>query len=346
MRRGLIARSPAELPNAALDARLDRVRAAMARENLDALIVYTNNTRPAGVSWLTAFVPYWSEALLVVPRQGEPVLVVALTFRVKTWIERTSRVADVIHTPHIGREAGRRIAAQKPDATVGVVDLDGLSAGIADDLAGAGPQLTIADASALFARTRAQADAAEIALATRAATIARDALMQIPRDGTELGPMLAAAEASARIAGAEEIYLAAAPDLARDTRLRRIEGDATRGTRFAVRASLAYKGTWVRLARTIGCGAAARDAALGQFATAITGLPSERGFAGCASWLVEGCRLAQPLEPLAGSGIVPADLAPGMLVSAQARIEVGGAPVLIGAPVLVGGSPLVDSLCD
>ncbi len=67
MRRGLISRSPVELPDAVLEARLERVRAAMHAAKLDALIVYTNNTRPAGVSWLTGFVPYWSEALLVVP---------------------------------------------------------------------------------------------------------------------------------------------------------------------------------------------------------------------------------------------------------------------------------------
>src|SRR5215469_4151034 len=135
MRRGLISRSPAELPDVALDARLTRVRAAMAEARLDALLIYTNNTRPAGVSWLTGFVPYWSEALLVVPREREPVLVVALTYRVKSWIERTSRVADVIHTPRIGLEAARLVAAIRPTASVGVVDLDGLSAGIADDLA-------------------------------------------------------------------------------------------------------------------------------------------------------------------------------------------------------------------
>ena len=62
-----------ELPDAVLDARLDRVRAAMHKAQLDALIIYTNNTRPAGVSWLTGFVPYWSEALLVVPRDGAAV---------------------------------------------------------------------------------------------------------------------------------------------------------------------------------------------------------------------------------------------------------------------------------
>ena len=67
MRRGLISRSVDELPDAVLETRLKRVRAAMRTDGLDALVIYTNNTRPAGVSWLTGFVPYWSEALLVVP---------------------------------------------------------------------------------------------------------------------------------------------------------------------------------------------------------------------------------------------------------------------------------------
>src|SRR5580692_8994868 len=74
MRRGLIARSLVELPDAVFDARLDGVRAAMQAAGLDALVIYTNNTRPAGVSWLTGFVPYWSEAVLVVPRERGPYL--------------------------------------------------------------------------------------------------------------------------------------------------------------------------------------------------------------------------------------------------------------------------------
>src|SRR5215468_7496634 len=160
MRRGLIARSKVELPDAVFDARLARLRAAMGR--LDALLVYTNNTRPAGVSWLAGFVPYWSEALLVVPRAAPPALVVALTFRVKPWIERTSRVAEVIHAPRIGIEAARFIAGHKADAAVGVVDSDHLPAGIADDLRDAGPRLRMSDASDRFAEVRAPTDPAEI----------------------------------------------------------------------------------------------------------------------------------------------------------------------------------------
>ena len=347
MRRGLIARSPDELPDAALDARLGRVRAAMAAARLDALLVYTNNTRPAGVSWLTGFVPYWSEALLLVPCDGEPVLVVALTYRVKTWIERTSRVADVVHTPRIGLEAGRRIAAAKADAAVGIVDFDNLSAGIADDLRDGGPRLGLRDASALFAQVRAVADAAEIALATRAASIASHALSQIPREGDDLGQMLAAAEAAARQQGAEEIYLAAAPDLSRDHHLRRIEGAVALGPIFAVRASVAYKGSWVRMTRTIGCGQAASEAAVAHFSIAMKGWTGDHELGIFRPWLVEGCRLAQPLEPLRGSRIAPVCVLPsGMLVSAQAHMDFVGTPVLIGAPALVGGDLLVDPICD
>ncbi len=337
MRRGLIARSQAELPDDVLEARLVRLRAAMTQAQLDALIVYTNNTRPAGVSWLTGFVPYWSEALLLVPRHGAPILVVALTYRVKTWIERVSRVAEVIHTPRIGLEAGRRIAATKANAAVGVVELDTLSAGIADGLREGGPRIALADASELFARQRAAADAAEIALATKAAQIAHRALSQAPRDQTDAGRAIAAVEATARTMGAEEIYLAVAPDLGHDTRLRRIEGRTALGRSFALRATLAYQGTWVRLVRTIDQdGAIADRQAVERFTAAVTQLPDRKSFAEFPSWLIEGCRMTQPLEAvIASHAAVLARPLPG-LVSVQARIDVEGVPVLVGAPALIG----------
>ncbi|HKA81260.1 MAG TPA: aminopeptidase P family N-terminal domain-containing protein [Xanthobacteraceae bacterium] len=335
MRRGLISRSLTELPDAVLDARLARLRAAMTEARLDALIIYTNNTRAAGVSWLTGFVPYWSEALLVVPLAREPVLVVALTYRVKSWIERTSRVAEVIHTPRIGVEAARMIAAAQADAEVGIVDLDGLSAGIVDDLREGGPRLVLSNASALFAKLRAEADPAEVALATKAALIAQTALAQA--SGQSLSDVIAAVELRAREFGAEEIYMAAAPDLGRDRRFRRVEGDVSAGESFALRATVAYKGAWVRLVRSFGR-AAPNDQAAARFAAAVAQLPGERGFDAFSSWLVEGCRIAQPLEPLMGSQVTDAKPpAPRALVSVQACLEIDGRPMLLGAPALLGG---------
>jgi len=342
MRRGLIARSLVELPDAVFDARLDRVRTAMQAAEFDALVIYTNNTRPAGVSWLTGFVPYWSEAVLVVPCECGPYLVAALSFRVKPWIERVSRLADVLHTPRIGLKAAQQIAAMQADAAVGVVDFDGLPAGIADDLREGGPKLALHDASVLFAMLRAVADPAEVALASRAADIGRRALFAA--EGETLNEMIASAESKARALGAEEIYIAAAPDLERDTRFRRIEGEATLGKTFALRATVAYKGAWIRLVRSVCEAAIAREAAA-RFAQAVALLPSDRGFAGFCSWLVEGCRMTQPLDPLIGSrlgqGHPPL---PGAVVSVQAALAVDSQTVLLGAPALIGQPGAASSL--
>jgi hypothetical protein len=342
MRRGLISRSLVELPDAVFDARLDRMRAAMQTAELDALVIYTNNTRPAGVSWLTGFVPYWSEAVLVVPRERGPYLVAALSFRVKPWIERVSRVADVLHTPRIGLKAAQQIAATQVDAVVGIVDFDGLPAGIAEDLREGGPALILGDASALFTALRGVADPAEIALATKAAAIGRQALAAA--EGDNLNAMIAAVEREARQLGAEEIYVAAAPDLERDARLKRIEGDAAQGKNFALRATVAYKGTWVRLVRSM-CEAAIVQEAAARFAQAVALLPSNRGFAGFRSWLVEGCRMAQPLDPLVGSRLGEGQPPlPGALVSVQAALAVEGQMVLLGAPALIGQAGQASSL--
>ncbi len=341
MRRGLIARAESELPNAVFDTRLERLRAAM--QGLDALVVYTNNTRPAAVSWLTGFIPYWSEAMLVVPRDGLPVLVVALTFRVKPWIERTSRVAEVVHAPRIGIETARLIAGRKADAAVGVVDFDHLPAGIVDDFREAGPRLALTDASDLFALVRAPADPAEIMLTSRASSIAADALSRI--DPSErASDVVAAVEGGARQRGAEEIYVAVVPDLARDQRLIRLEGEVALGRRFSVRASVAYKGSWVRRVVTLDRDGPVADVA-GAFAAAIARLPSDCALSQFSSFVVEGCRTAQPLEALMGSHVAaPRPPCAGALVSVQACIAVDGRPVLFGAPVLVGTSGAAASI--
>jgi hypothetical protein len=349
MRRGLIARSVVELPDAVLEARLERVRAAMRADGLDALLVYTNNTRPAGVSWLTGFVPYWSEALLAVPRDGAPYLVAALSFRVKSWIARVSRIGEILHHPRIGLRAGQEIVAARKDAAVGIVDFDGLPAGIAADLREAGPDLRLTDASALFAALRGAADPAEVALASNAAAIAQAALAQAR--GPSLNAMIAAVERQARRLGAEEIYVAAAPDLARNAGFVRIEGERALGKHFALRATVAYKGTWVRLIRAFSEPAGLNKAAA-QFAEAVALLPSDRGFAKFKGFVVEGCRLAQPLEPLLGSRLEAANPpAPGALVSVQALMRVDDMTMPVGAPALIGangaaGSLLADPLFD
>ena len=62
MRRGLIVWDAEEITKEALDARLERLRAAMAAQGLDAIILYTNFVRPAAVAYMSSFSPYWADA--------------------------------------------------------------------------------------------------------------------------------------------------------------------------------------------------------------------------------------------------------------------------------------------
>jgi len=129
----------------------------------------------------------------------------------------------------------------------------------------------------------------------------------------------------------------------------RIEGEAAAGKSFALRATVAYKGVWVRLVRAF-CEPEIAGKAAVRFAQAVTQLPSGRGFDGFDSFVVEGCRVAQPLEPLLGSRLDAANPpSPGAIVSVQATLAVDSQAVPVGAPVLIGApgeaaSLLIDPL--
>ena len=333
VRRGLIAWSKTELPEATLNARIARAQAAMREAGLDALLLYTNNTRPAAVTWLSAFVPYFSDGILLLPREGKSLLVVSMSKRVINWVIATSYVGEVASGPRIGIEAGKRAAAL--GKRVGVAELAELPAGITGDLAAHG--LSLVDATALMDGLRSRADPAEIALAGHAAAIADHALARAAKPAADGAAAVAAVEEAARLMGAEEIFITLAADLAREQAFRRRTGRPALGARYALRVALAYKGIWVRSTRSFGGNPSSLAGATESFAAAVAGLPDGAGFKRMASWLVEGCRIAQPLAPLMGSRVSEPRLpAPGSLVSVQACLTLDGEPVHIGAPALIG----------
>src|SRR6201994_3025007 len=138
MRRGYIAWSKAELPEAVFAARVKRLRDAMAPQGLDAMVVYTNNTRTAAVSWLTAFVPYWAEGLLVIPKSADPYLTMAFSNRIVGWGKGVSCVARFEGGAKPGDAAGKylkELGAKK----IGVADLDNLREAVVQDLIAAAP---------------------------------------------------------------------------------------------------------------------------------------------------------------------------------------------------------------
>jgi hypothetical protein len=354
MRRGLMGWDEAELPRSALSARLERLQAAMAREGFDALLLYTNLVRPAAVCWLTGFTPYWIESLLLVPASGAPMLATALSKRVADWIRTTAWLDEIVNTPKPGTAIGRRLAGCK---RVGVLELDALPAGLYDDMLAVAPKVELADASAMFAAVRNHVDDAELKLIEKADALAVAALGQVDATATDAGKLAGLVEKHARLAGAEEAYIAIAPDLDLDRRLIQVSGPVPLARRFAVRASIAYKGAWVRRTRSFardpqGMRAmASADAWLAELASYISAretLAWQIGSKGpvllraaevhSRGWMAESCKGSYPLEVVDSSRSPSRDgLFPDTYLVLSVDLTVDDVPWLGATPFFVRG---------
>src|SRR6266850_483177 len=252
MRRGLISWSRDEVPPAILEGRVARLQEKMRDAELGVVLVYTSFARPSAVAWLTHFVPYWNEALLVVFPSGAPVLLAAFSKRVHDWIRSVSHLGEVRSAPDLGRTAAAFLKERPPEPSrIGILELDALPWPVAEPIMKSEYGRAVVDATGLFASIRQPADEVEIRLARRAATIAAQAFKAIPIGAKRASELLSALERSARLDGAEEVLPRLAPDLRADATLRRLEGDTPLGERYAVQLSVAYKATWVRVTRCV-----------------------------------------------------------------------------------------------
>jgi hypothetical protein len=239
-----------EIPISQLHARIERLQAAMATAHLDALILYTNFVRSAAVSHLTAFSPYWADGILLMPLRGEPVFATTLSKRVGSWIQSVKPVGDLVTSPTPGTVLAQRLAAGNV-RRVGILELDDFPAGLYGELSTALPGVEIVDASEVFAAARAPIDRVERQLLLHAENIANGALTGLQLNAsTDVGSAVGMIEKQARLHGAEEAYIAIAPDLDKDRRFLRLSGTRPLGRRFAIRATVAYKGAWIRHTQT------------------------------------------------------------------------------------------------
>ena len=312
MRRGLIAWSKEQVPPSALEARVRRVQQALGAQGLDALLAYTSFPRPAAVSWLTHFVPYWNEALVAVLPEGPPSLIASFSKRMHPWIREVSHVGEIVPAPDLGRAAAAFVE-KRSLKRIGVVDLDHLPWSVAEPM---GPGAELADASELFAALRQPADRWERALAARATQIAEHALAAIPSGSRHAPEILSAIESAARREGAEEI-------------IPRISHHPT-GDRHSVELSVAYKGAWIRLCRTYPLVADAESwfkAALECRALPPPGMLTRR--------TVESCIGSSPLSVVEDQDRVYHHLPGGAQAVLSVRLDLADGPWRAAAPFLV-----------
>jgi Creatinase/Prolidase N-terminal domain len=348
MRRGLMQWSEADLPLDVLRGRLWRLQTRLNRGGLGGLVLYTNLARPAAVSFLTGFTPYWSEGLLLVPPTGEPVLATALSKRVSEWIRSVMPIGSIENTSQPAAAIRRKLSEANVHR-VGVMELDLFPAGQAALLKRNDDALALEDATALFRSVRLRPDAAEMGLVRRADELARDCLAMFDH-GIDPRRMVADIEARARLAGAEEVFVGVCPDLGGPNAFLRSDRLGRLGMHFAVRLSLSLKGSWIRRAITLSrisedqTRFAAADTAFEHAlaapsaAAALTALRDS--FPGkVTAWSVEACVGSYPLEVIACSSGTQAfsDNLPASVVSVQADLD--GVMWLAAGPVIGEAQP-------
>jgi len=352
MRRGLMQRDESELPQAVLAHRIEGLRAAMQREGLDGFVLYTNLVQPSAVTYLTGFTPYWSDGLLLAMKSGAPVFATALSKRVSGWIASTNPLSEILNSPKPGAAIGARLAAAGC-RRVAVLELDRLPGGLYDEIIGAAPALELTDGNALFASLRRRIDDTERRLIARADALAIAALADVdPARVNDAGAAAGLVEKHARLQGAEEAYIAVAPDLETDTRMIRVSGPRPLARLFALRASVAYKGSWVRRIRTFTKDMKLRpavtraDAWLERLTSSITaGCPiatqigervGELPGADVKSWMAESPIGSYPLQAVASSRTPDqSSLGEGAFLVLSLELTLDGMPWLGAAPVFV-----------
>jgi len=341
MRHGLMLWRENELSADDVRARQKKMSEALAAAGLDALIVYTNHVRSHGVTYLTGFTPYWSDALLLQLPGKKPILATALSKRVGNWIRSVNPTAEIGHSPKPGRLVGEHLA-EAGCKRVGVLELDLLPSGLAEEITSVA-EVELVDASAVFDSVRCLADEAELRLVKRTFALANEALDNVDTGVATAGEAVSNLERLARDAGAEECYIAVAPDLVRDRRPGRLP-NAPIGAVFAVRLSLAYNGVWVRQTRTftrredVSGRIAELDADLASLSSDLDltmplGPQLERLNLGDSllDWRLEAPRGTLPLTDVATSTNDHGTRIPFGVLSLTALLD--GVPVLAGGPV-------------
>src|SRR5436853_3969199 len=105
LKRGCSTWDPKEVPQAEFQLRLDAVRGEMARQKLDALVIYGDNYSFADLCYLTNYVPKVRGGIGVFPRDGAVALLLNIGSRDVPFAKTLTWVEDVRASNQLGRDA-------------------------------------------------------------------------------------------------------------------------------------------------------------------------------------------------------------------------------------------------
>jgi Xaa-Pro aminopeptidase len=123
LKRGCSTWDPQLVPQAEFQSRLDAVRTEMARQNLDALVIYGDNYSFADLCYLTNYFPKVRGGIAVVPRDGAISLLLNIGSRDVPFAKTLTWVEDVRASNQVGGD-GAKLVKEKgfEKARIGLAD--------------------------------------------------------------------------------------------------------------------------------------------------------------------------------------------------------------------------------
>ena len=252
MKRGWIHWDQSELPPAAFEERLDRLRKSLAERDLAAVAVYSDVWRSNHARYFVNFMPYWNRSLAVIPREGKPLLLCGLSPRVYPWIRSVTVLEEIRPGGNPARQL-LELAAEKQWKRVGMLERARWPQEIAAPLSAGAVECVDVPPDGLY---EPGSDEWELAMRRRAAAMARKILEEeMARGSGEANEQdhqdyqdyrfVGRLERAFRRAGAEDTVILLSDG--------RTAPAPPRGKVFregcSVTAAMEYRGHWVRLSR-------------------------------------------------------------------------------------------------
>ncbi len=240
MKRGWITWDKAELHPSAFESRLEIVRNDLVERDLPALVVYTDVFRSNEGRYYSNFMPYWNRALLLIPRDGAPVLLCGLSPRVYPWIRSVTILEDIKPSPNLARQL-LEVCAAKGWNRIGVMDLLQVPYDLYQQIGDGSLEL-------VDVPFRAKPDTWEILMYKEAARLAREGLTEDLAGGIGMldHEFTGRLERKFRSAGAEDLVILLTNGQTPPVPARGV----TLGENFSVALALEYRGHWAKVARS------------------------------------------------------------------------------------------------
>jgi Xaa-Pro aminopeptidase len=252
LKRGCSTWDKEQMPEEEYRDRLENVRQQMARQSLDALVIYGDNYSYADLCYLTNYFPKVRGGIAVIPQRGPLSLLLNIGSRDVPFAKSLTWVEDVRASGQVGRD-GAEVLKEKglAQARVGLVDSGkGFPLPELEDLKKSLPQVEWQPSHSMLQRMRLQKSGRELAALREAGRVLSEisaGVRELIEPGRKEYEVVADIDRLARNKGVEDIQILAGEKRLQPPSFKRT---AEVGDHWAVYLAIQHERYWAETGRT------------------------------------------------------------------------------------------------